>query len=150
MLSFVKLHSCVPNIKAFLRFLFCPHIFIQLIIFSGLCIKSLIRFLNGHLFTVFWTVLTLCKSFDGFLHLLSTASYIFTGSCFLLLTFAQKCFQNMNMFLRNMLKYRHQKSIGQKRENYCKIACLEQKPFGCCFPYGCRERGRGADWSTCT
>jgi len=58
MLSFVKLQCCTSSIKALLHSLFCPHIIIQLIIFAGLCIKGLVRFLNVHLFTVFWTVLT--------------------------------------------------------------------------------------------
>lgn len=75
MLSFVKLHCCAPGIKALLHSLFCPHIIIQLIIFAGLCIKRLVKFFNGHLFTVFWTVLTqFYKSLDGFLHLLSAVS----------------------------------------------------------------------------
>lgn len=57
MLSFVKLQCCASSIKALLHSLFCPYIIIQLIIFAGLCIKGHARFLNGHLFTLFWAIL---------------------------------------------------------------------------------------------
>lgn len=146
---------------------------IQFIVVFGLCIKELVRFLNGHLFTVFWTVywLSLYKGFDGFLHLISAVlEDIFIGFC-VCLALQKQGFQSLNIYLRNMSKYKDQTRIlGTKTNLVKKLFKVGVNPWlpekgrrlfqyywipitellGPLCLHNSGEEGRSAGWDTCT